>query len=161
MKPAWDKLMEHNDDNKIIAKVDCTVEKDLCAKHEVQGFPTIKFGDPNNMQKYSGGREYDDLKKFLDELKTPCTAQNTNACSEEQIQLLEKFMNMGPDELQKNIQEAEELIENERKNFDAKVKVLQEEFKTLKENTENNVRNIENKGLDLMKSIHTDKQQEL
>ena len=68
---------------------------------------------------------------------------------------------MGPDELQKNIQEAEELIENERKNFDAKVKVLQEEFKTLKENTENNVRNIENKGLDLMKSIHTDKQQEL
>merc|ERR1711981_556550 len=63
MKPAWDKLMDEFKDSKtaLVADVDCTVHQDLCGKHGVQGYPTIKYGDPNNMEDYQGGRSYDDL----------------------------------------------------------------------------------------------------
>merc|ERR1712159_807484 len=66
MKPAWDKLMEDFKDSKtaLVADVDCTVHQDLCGKHGVQGYPTIKYGDPNNLEDYQGGRSYDDLSTF-------------------------------------------------------------------------------------------------
>merc|ERR1712216_77940 len=69
MKPAWDQLMEEFKDSKsaVVADVDCTVHQDLCGKHGVQGYPTIKYGDPNNMEDYQGGRSYEDLSAFAKE----------------------------------------------------------------------------------------------
>merc|ERR1719479_657963 len=70
MKPAWDRLMKDFKDSKtaLVADVDCTTEgKPLCDSNGVKGFPTIKYGDPNNLEKYEGGRDYDSLKEFADE----------------------------------------------------------------------------------------------
>jgi len=54
MKPAWDKLMKKFADHKsaLVADVDCTAEesKPLCETHGVQGFPSIKWGDPSAME---------------------------------------------------------------------------------------------------------------
>merc|ERR1719378_730059 len=64
MKPAWDRLMSDfkGSSTSLIADVDCTESgKDLCEKHGVQGFPTIKYGDPGDL------KGYEDLKKFADE----------------------------------------------------------------------------------------------
>lgn len=60
MKPAWDKLMKKWNSSKraatsLVADVDCTAAgKPLCDQAGVQGFPTIKWGDPNNLEKYEG-----------------------------------------------------------------------------------------------------------
>merc|ERR1712217_899056 len=54
--------------NVLVADVDCTeAGKDLCEKHGVEGFPTIKYGDPDDLKDYQGGRDYDGLKieKYL------------------------------------------------------------------------------------------------
>eukprot|EP00493_Phyllostaurus_siculus_P014484 UN14708 len=55
MKPAWDKLIKEYKDSTtaLIADVDCTAAgKPLCDANGVQGFPTIKYGNPSALEKY-------------------------------------------------------------------------------------------------------------
>ena len=45
------------------------VEKDLCSKEGVRGYPTIKYwkaGQPADGTKYQGGRDFNALKKFVE-----------------------------------------------------------------------------------------------
>jgi len=111
MKPAWDKLMGEfsGNPNVLIADVDCTADgKDLCEKHGVQGFPTIKYGDPDEMKDYNGGRDFDSLKKFAEESLGPqCgPGENIGLCSEKVRAKIEKYMAMTPDDLQAKIDKA-------------------------------------------------------
>merc|ERR1719298_156529 len=68
----------------LVADVDCTTEgKDLCETHGVQGFPTIKYGDPSDLKDYSGGRDFDSMKKFADENLGPqCGPEHMDLCVE-------------------------------------------------------------------------------
>jgi len=72
MKPDWDKLMEEfsGSATQLIGDVDCTADgKPLCDANGVRGYPTIKYGDPSDLQDYQGGRDFDALKKFAEEEK--------------------------------------------------------------------------------------------
>merc|ERR1712193_546212 len=52
----------------LVADVDCTAGgQSLCNEVGVRGYPTIKYGDPNNLEDYKGGRDFDALKKFAEE----------------------------------------------------------------------------------------------
>merc|ERR550537_1728676 len=77
MKPAWDKLMKKYKD--------CTADgKDLCETHGVEGFPTIKWGDPSALEDYDGGRDFEELKTFVDaNLKPMCSPKNIDLCDAE------------------------------------------------------------------------------
>merc|ERR1711939_344982 len=76
----------------LVADVDCTVHQDLCGKHGVQGYPTIKYGDPNNMEDYQGGRDFDDLQKFAKENLGPsCGPANLDLCDAEQKAKIQGF----------------------------------------------------------------------
>mmetsp|Transcript_129715 Transcript_129715/g.225360 ORF Transcript_129715/g.225360 Transcript_129715/m.225360 type:complete len:140 (-) Transcript_129715:88-507(-) len=56
----------------LIADVDCTAAgKSLCQRFEIRGYPTIKYGDPDDLQDYNGGREYDDIFALAKDLKPP------------------------------------------------------------------------------------------
>jgi hypothetical protein len=87
MKPAWDKLTAEFKDSKtaLIADVDCTAGgKELCNSIGVRGYPTIKYGDPNNLEDYKGGRDFDALKKFAEENLGPtCGPANLDLCDAE------------------------------------------------------------------------------
>jgi len=115
MKPAWDKLMGEfaGSPTSLIADVDCTEGgKDLCEKHGVQGFPTIKYGDPDELKDYEGGRDFEDLKKFAEENLGPqCgPGENIGLCSEKVKGKIEKYMAMSVDELQGKIDKAMEKV---------------------------------------------------
>ena len=50
--------MEDFKDSKtaLVGDADCTADgKALCDKIGVRGYPTIKYGDPNNLEEYTGG----------------------------------------------------------------------------------------------------------
>merc|ERR1719159_2254539 len=118
MKPDWDKLMKNWEKSKkasegIIADVDCTAAgKDLCEKVGVKGFPTLKWGDPNALEDYSGGRSFADLKKFAKEnLKPICSPSNLDLCDDEKKAEINKFMEMSDEDLEKAIEEKEKLLE--------------------------------------------------
>mmetsp|Transcript_8482 Transcript_8482/g.13793 ORF Transcript_8482/g.13793 Transcript_8482/m.13793 type:complete len:212 (-) Transcript_8482:90-725(-) len=99
MKPDWDKLTEEYADSQHagIYDVDCTAGgKDLCDEVGVQGYPTIKYGDPadkKELKKYEGGRDLASLKKFAEENLAPvCGPASMDACSEEEKSKLEGFL---------------------------------------------------------------------
>jgi len=115
MKPAWDKLSDEFASNAgvAIADVDCTeAGKDLCEKHGVQGFPTIKYGDPDDLKAYEGGRDYDSLKAFAESSLGPQCGPGANIglCSDKVKAKIEKFMKLSATELQDKIDKATEKV---------------------------------------------------
>jgi len=109
MKPAWDQLSDEYavSSSVLVADVDCTVEKDLCGEYEVRGYPTIKYfkngGDPKG-ESYSGGRSFDQLKKFVeDELEVKCQVASPEGCTEKELAFIEKMKDKGADEITKQL----------------------------------------------------------
>jgi protein disulfide-isomerase A1 len=47
------------EENIKLAKVDCTAETDLCAQHDIKGYPTLKVFKEGNASEYNGGRQAD------------------------------------------------------------------------------------------------------
>merc|ERR1719197_2309993 len=103
MKPAWDAVMADYADHptKLVADVDCTAAgKPLCDANGVRGFPTIKYGDPSDLQAYEGGRDYDALKSFADEnLKPTCSPANIDLCDAEKKAEIAKLQAMSAEDL--------------------------------------------------------------
>ena len=98
MKPAWDQLGSEyaSSSSVVVADVDCTVEADLCSEYEVRGYPTIKYWkageSPEKGSDYSGGRSFEDLKKFVaDELEVKCLLADTSGCSEKETEFMGKW----------------------------------------------------------------------
>jgi len=115
MKPAWDKLMGEfsASPSVLVGDVDCTEGgKDLCEKHGVQGFPTIKYGDPEDLKAYEGGRDFDSLKAFAESSLGPqCgPGENIGLCSDKVKAKIEKFMALSVTELQEKMDKALEKV---------------------------------------------------
>merc|ERR1719293_345241 len=108
MKPAWDKLMKQyaGHASALVGDVDCTAEgKPLCEEHGVQGFPTIKWGDPSALEDYEGGRDYDALKKFAKEnLKPMCSPANIDLCDDEKKAQIAELQALPEEELSSKIE---------------------------------------------------------
>jgi len=117
MKPDWDKLSEEfaGNPNALIGDVDCTADgKDLCETHEVQGFPTIKWGSPDELKPYEGGRSFDALKKFAEENLGPqCGPEHMDLCSDKIKTKIEGYLKMSQESLDKKISDAVKRVEVE------------------------------------------------
>lgn len=48
-----------------LAKIDCTVETELCAKYEVKGYPTLKVFEGGIATPYQGARETDGIVTYM------------------------------------------------------------------------------------------------
>merc|ERR1719446_306207 len=109
MKPAWDKLMKKYKGHKtaLVGDVDCTSDgKPLCEEHGVQGFPTIKWGDPSALEDYDGGRDFEELETFAKEnLKPMCSPSNIDLCDADKKAQIEAFMAMSMEDIDKQIED--------------------------------------------------------
>ena len=136
MKPAWDKLMEEYEDSEtvLIGDVDCIGSgKPLCDEVGVQGFPTIKYGDPDNLEAYQGGRDFDALDEFAKVLKPPCNVNTLEHCSVEDKVLIDD-LSTAPLEYIKNLLDLEKQErETIEKTFDDAVKDLQDQYQKLQQ----------------------------
>merc|ERR1711903_301163 len=97
----------------LVADVDCTADgKALCEEGGVRGYPTIKYGDPNNLEDYKGGRDFDSLKKFAEENLGPqCGPANLDLCDAEKKAEIEKFSKMSASDLDASIAEKTQAME--------------------------------------------------
>ena len=105
----------------LVAKVDCTVEKKVCAKYGVTGYPTIKTFTPekeggkhcqisiknlssNHPGDYNGGRSLEELKSYVDEnLAIKCSVAEQELCSEKELKYIAKFQAKGDAAVQDEI----------------------------------------------------------
>ena len=157
MKPAWDQLGDEFSGSKtvLIGDVDCTVEKDLCSKYGVRGYPTIKSftGNPDG-DPYEGGRDFAALKKFADESLGPsCSNDNIDLCDDDQKAILEKYNKMSAAERKEIIEDTDKKIADTEENFKAEVKKLQASYEKLMADKDETIKAVQTKELSLLKSI--------
>jgi len=164
MKPDWDKLMAEFKDSKsaLVADVDCTAGgKPLCDSNGVRGFPTLKYGDPNNLEDYKGGRDFDALKKFAEtNLGPTCGPKNLDLCDDEKKAIIAKYSAMSAKELKDIIKKAETESENVEKEFKTFVEGLQKSYETASKKKDEDLAKIKDSGLGFAKAVMASKDKE-
>ena len=156
MKPDWDKLMKafKDDESRLVADVDCTTAgKALCDRVGVRGYPTIKHGDPNNLEDYKGGRDFSALEKFAKGLKPVCSPAKMDLCEPEMKEKILELQKLSAADLDKQIKEKEAEIEKAEKFFTDEVDKLQKSYQKLQDDKESTINAVKESGLGLMKSV--------
>jgi len=133
MKPDWDKLSDEfaGSPTRGIFDVDCTEEqnKKLCEEKKVQGYPTLKWGDPKNLQDYEGGRGLEEMTKFVNENLGPvCDPKNLDLCDAKVRAMIEGFMALPKDELAKKAATIEKAIAGKEKDWKKRYKKFDSKY---------------------------------
>ena len=138
-----------------VVDVDCTAAgKSLCDANGVRGYPTIKYGDPSDLQDYKGGRSLKDLQKFASEnLKPVCSPANLDLCDDAKKAEIEKLQAMPAADLDKKIKEKEEEQKAAEKTFTDEVDKLQKRYQELQKEKDEALEAIKASGLGLMKAV--------
>jgi len=161
MKPAWDKLMKQfeGSTSALVGDVDCTADcKPLCEEHGVQGFPSIKWGDPSALEDYEGGRDFEELETFASEnLKPLCSPANMDLCDDDKKKQISELMAMSADALESEIEKKEAEYKEAEETFDAEVKKLQEKYEALEKEKTEKQKAVKDSGLGLMKAVKASK----
>jgi hypothetical protein len=160
MKPDWDKLMAAYADHKstLVADVDCTAEgKDLCGTVGIRGYPSIKYGDPSDLQDYKGGRDFASLNKFADELGPMCSPANLDACDEAKKNQINEFMALSDADMDKKISDGEAKSKKVSTDFDEFVKGLQKQYEEANKKKEADIEALKAEGLGLLKAVKAHK----
>jgi len=136
MAADWETLASvwETDEVGLIAEVDCDNNDNdsLCQAAGVQGFPTLKYGDPNELQDYSGGRDYESMAAFASEnLKPSCSLTNLELCSDEKKASIAKYQDMSVEELQTIIKDAQSKMKAAEDHMDEEINKLQEAYEVL------------------------------
>mmetsp|Transcript_69051 Transcript_69051/g.95660 ORF Transcript_69051/g.95660 Transcript_69051/m.95660 type:complete len:169 (+) Transcript_69051:221-727(+) len=157
MKPDWDKLTKEFKDSKdvVIADVDCTAGgKELCEEVGIQGYPSIKYGDPNNLEDYEGDRSLKELKKFAKETLGPtCGPKNPDLCDAEKKKMLDSFMAMSDSDLATKIEAKEDEMKAAETELEELLKSLQSQYEEGTKKKDETKKAIKEAGLGLMKSV--------
>jgi hypothetical protein len=157
MKPAWDKLMAEFKDSAsvLVADLDCTAAgKSKCDEIGVRGFPTIKHGDPNDLQDYKGGRDFAALKAFTDGLGPTCSPANLDLCDDAKKKQIEEFKALGAEKREVSIKEKEGEMEKLEADFKTFVDGLQKSYQESSDKKDKDVEALKNSGLGLLKAVH-------
>jgi len=157
MKPDWDKLMEAYKDHAtiLVADVDCTAGgKSLCTDLGVRGYPTIKYGEPGDLQDYKGGRDYKGLEAFAKDLKPQCSPANIDLCDDEKKAEIERMQKMSKDDREKEIADKTAQIDKLEEDFKVMLEGLQKQYEEADKKKNEDIKAIKDSGLGLLKSVH-------
>ena len=151
-------------DTKLIAEVDCTDEASdaLCKANGVEGFPTLKYGNPSALSDYEGGRDFDSMNDFVEnELKLSCSPHNLDLCSGEEKELIETIMNMDDAKIQEEISKVDKIIEEADGALQDGIEGLQARFEVMMQEHEKKLETLkEESAYQLKKSVLASKKKE-
>jgi hypothetical protein len=156
MKPAWDQLMKdfEGSTTALVADVDCTVEESLCSEHGVEGYPTIKYGDPASLQDYQGGRELDDLTTFAKENLGPvCGPSNLDLCDDEQKKAITEAQALSDTEIQDKLKEKHDQMEAAETAYKTEVDALQAKYEQISKDKDAKIAEIKKGDLSLLTTL--------
>lgn len=157
MKPDWDKLMAEFKDSTsvLVADVDCTAGgKSKCEEVGIKGYPSIKYGDPDDLQDYNGGRTFKDLQKFASEMGPSCGPANLDLCDDAKKAKIAELTSMSEADRQKAIDESAKELEKIEADFKAFVEGLQKQYTEGSEKKDKDLQAVKDSGLGLMKAVH-------
>lgn len=158
MKPAWDKLMRKykNSTGLLVADVDCTSDgKSLCQEVGVRGYPTLKYGDPADLQDYKGGRGFEELQGFAESLERTCNPARTEQCSAEDQGRIAEYVSMGAERRQARIAELEAEVAQLEQDFQAKVDSINQRYKEEEKRSAEAAKAVRDSGLGHLKALRS------
>lgn len=143
-----------NNDNVLVADIDCTAGgKELCETNGVRGYPSLKHGDPANLQDYEGGREYDDLLEFAKKLKPICSPAKRDLCDEDDLAEIVKLEAMPLEDLEKEVKEAEKTLASTESKYKRQIESLQKKYERYTKTKDKKIAKIKGSGLGRKKSV--------
>jgi thiol-disulfide isomerase/thioredoxin len=152
MADDWAKLEEDWKDHDValIGDVDCTSEggKPICEEYfQVEGFPTLVYGDPLAAEVYEGPRDYESLSAHAKaHISEPvCSVFRIEACSDDERILMKSLQAMSDEELEAMVQKVADLVQLEETLFDEKVQVVQQQYDALVTDFNSKLDDIKNK----------------
>jgi len=117
LAPTWQELAEKynkaEDQEIVVAKVDCTVETALCSGQDVTGYPTLKFfkKSADSSEKHRGGRDLDALVAFIDQQMGRAPAKEEKLVEEPEIAVAEDgLFILGKNSFAKHIEKGSHFI---------------------------------------------------
>lgn len=160
MKPAWDSLMADFKDSKtaLVGDVDCTVEEELCSKHNVEGYPTIKWGKIDSLIDYDGGRELNELREFANaNLGPKCGPKSLDECDETEKKLITDAIPLSDTDLEAKIKEAKAKEKKLETDFEAESEKLSKQMEELEKKKEEQVAALRKEGLSAWQAVWDDR----
>lgn len=156
MKPDWDQLMEQYSDSPVVkvAEVDCVGSgKALCDQAGVRGYPTIKYGDPDDLQDYKGGRTFKDLSGFAASLGPLCGPAHLDQCDEERKAKIEKYQAMSSEAREELLTEQAGRVQKIEADFKVLVEEISKRYQEALAKKDDHVKRIKDSGLQLLKAV--------
>jgi len=86
LKPLYEEAAAKTQGKYVLAKIDCTVESELCQQHGVRGYPTVAFFKNGNKREYDGPRTTEGIISWLDKKSGPLAVELTSAQSIQEFQ---------------------------------------------------------------------------
>jgi len=140
----------------LIADVDCTAGgRELCKEHDVQSYPTLKYGDPKSPDDYTGPRDFNSLKKFAAEsLHGICGPGRLELCDEATKKEIKKYQKLSKHELAMAISAKQAEYDKTKQDFKDYIDRIQLEYQQEQKQTDEQIEAIKySGGLQLMKAV--------
>lgn len=156
MKPDWDTLIKEYEGSEtiLVADVDCTgAGESKCEEVGVEGYPTIKYGDPDDLADYSGSRELSELKAFAASLGPMCNLKNIHLCDDAKQALIKEYQALSADERKSRIAAMTADIEEAESDFKTFVEGLQKTYEEGLAAKDKKIKDLKDSGLGLLKAI--------
>merc|ERR1712194_747964 len=128
--------------------------KAKCDEVGVRGYPTIKYGDPDDLQDYKGGRTMADLQKFAEGLGPQCGPAASDLCDADKKAKIQEFSKLSGEARDTMIKEKETEMEKAETDFKTYVEGLQKKYQEESDKKDKAVEAIKSGGLGLLKSVH-------
>ena len=158
LAPEWAKLKH---DEVVVAEVDCTQNKKLCADVGVRGYPTLKHGDPSDLQDYKGERTYDALNQFLLTLGPPCDIDTRKHCSDKQLERLDEYEKLSVGDLDQLLKDEAKTRDEIETLFKSSVEKLQEQYNIAVQKKEDSLSELVEYETGIIKSLLAARKEEL
>lgn len=158
LAPEWAKLKH---DEVVVAEVDCTQNKKLCADVGVRGYPTLKHGDPSDLQDYKGERTYDALNQFLQTLGPPCDIDTRKHCSDKQLERLDEYEKLSVGDLDQLLKDEAKTRDEIETLFKSSVEKLQEQYNIAVQKKEDSLSELVEYETGIIKSLLAARKEEL
>jgi len=133
MEPAWTELKDVYADitTALISEVDCHGPgEDLCINLNIDDhFPTLMYGNPKKLQKYTGSLEFYALLAFAAKNVAPfCGPGNMNLCNANEKSKINSLLGQGLESLKKKIAGVEGIITSAETKFEEEVEKLYDDI---------------------------------
>ena len=160
-----EKLAEEWDghDVGLIAQVDCSsrMGRPLCDEMNINEFPTLLYGPPNDMEEYDGGRTYAELSEFAQEHLVPqCSVQNLDLCDADTQKRLEDYRAQSLANLRAMIEAEEIKLQDAKATYEAELEALQAKYNEAAKTRDDAIAAFRDSGIHWMRAIEKEKKGE-